>query len=247
MSLKYEGRNWGEKWRELRKGVIKLDFPALFSGASPHPMFLCQVCSLWREGMSVKADQWMDYDGLWIMSGPALVIGPALSTLARSAHFPVLLCPPYSLVQDLDTLCYWEMPAFRRGLLGWKRNNISFKISRVKRLLLSFLTLCLASWGARFTFSAHDIPWFLANLHQTISLRTGTQFTLTKFSTFLALDLANGNQSVNGICFYYFSSNCIQPFRFWTFSLLSQPWLPISLECFFTTQESNRHMCSRRD
>lgn len=56
--------------------------------------------------MSVKADQWMDDDGLWIMSGPALVIGPALSTLARSAHFPVLLCPPYSLVQDLDTLCY---------------------------------------------------------------------------------------------------------------------------------------------
>lgn len=43
--------------------------------------------------MSVKADQWMDYDGLWIMSGPALVIGPALSTLARSAHFP---CPSMS-------------------------------------------------------------------------------------------------------------------------------------------------------
>lgn len=129
-----------EKIKERSSKAIL--FPLIFR-SKPSPCVCMHGVPCLEEG-----DVYQKLTGGWIMtcmSGPAPAIGPALSTLARSAHRPcssVFSLLPYArpwyvtLLRDVCTSPYG------RGHLGWRRNSLSFKISIVKHLLLSFLTFC---------------------------------------------------------------------------------------------------------
>lgn len=159
MFLKYNelqplvgNKGWEEKRRGLREGVVKLYSSPLFSGASPNPVCTHRVPSL--EGRHVypkPSSEWM----MACTSGPALLL--VLPSLQGQLTVLVPLCPPCWLMQDPDMLHDWCL-------------HLSFKVSIVKHLMLSFPASCPISSGIlrhQVYLQGLWIPWFLANFHQT--------------------------------------------------------------------------------